>query len=67
MQENKQNMRIGYYCFRTRNNQYERNIKKAVAIDPAGGRIRIIIHGGRVNKDYNMCLFTRPPPPLLGK
>ena len=28
-----------------------------VAIDPAAGLIRLIIHGGWVNKPYNRCLF----------
>ena len=32
---------------------------KAEAIDPAAGRIRLIIHGGLVNKAYNRSLFTR--------
>ena len=30
-------------------------------IDPAVGWMRLIIHGGRVNKAYNKCLFTRLP------
>ena len=29
------------------------------AIDPEVGRIRLIIHGGRVSKIYNRCLLTR--------
>ena len=34
---------------------------KAEAFDPAAGRIRLYIHGARVNKAYNRCLFTQLP------
>ena len=34
-------------------------VELAEAIDPAAGLIRLIIHGGWVNKASNRCLYTR--------
>ena len=42
-----------------KNVQVKKVYNLAEAIDTAAERIRPIIHGGRVNKAYSTCLFTR--------
>ena len=41
-------------------------LQKAEAIDPAAGWIRLMIHGGRVNKAYNRCLITQQSGQAVG-